>query len=211
MYNYSIDEDKSIDKFFEIVPLKIVKKITDQFYIKDSFIHGIPHWSRVFYYGDILSDFNSLDIENIAYFSIFHDSRRFNDFEDPDHGLRGADFFRTFDKIIKLKNEQKEIIYEACKIHNYQKQSDSFEVGVCLDSDRIDLTRVGIKPNNDYLHSIQSKNDIFKNVSKSFTMGNLLETKLSNKIISGIYELNLDKKYDLNILDRIKKSMWISK
>lgn len=206
MDDYYIDEKKAVDSFFEIVPIEIVKKIIDQFYIKDSFIHGVSHWSRVFYYGKVLSELSTLDVENIAYFSIFHDSRRFNDDYDPEHGLRGAEFFRTFDRIIKLSNEQKEVIYEACKIHNYQKQSDSLEVGVCLDSDRVDLIRVGITPNNDYLHSIHSKNDDFKKTSKDFSLNNLKETKLSNKIISGIYDLNLDKKYDLNIFEKIKKT-----
>lgn len=206
MYKYEIDEEKESNEFLDIVPLKIIKKITDEFFIKDSSIHGVYHWSRVFYYGNLLSNLNDLDKENIAFFSVFHDSKRFNDGYDPEHGIRGAEFFKTFDKIINIKKEQKEVIYEACKIHNYEKQSDNLAVGICLDADRHDLWRVGIIPQNEYLHSIQSKNEEFKKLSQNFTLTKN-STKLSDNILAGIYELNLNKKYDNNILQKIKKGL----
>lgn len=198
------NEDKAVEDFFSIIPKEILKKVIDQFYLKDSYIHGTPHWSRVFYYGTILSELNDFDKENIAFFSIFHDSKRLNDFEDPEHGIRAAEFFNTLDKIIHVKPEQKEIIYEACKIHNYQKQADSNEVGLCLDADRLDLWRVGIIPNNDYLHMNQSKNNTLKNFSSTFTIANQLSTKLSSKMISEYYDLNVHKKDFINTLNKIR-------
>lgn len=187
---FDFNEDKAIEDFFEIVPKSVLKKIVDDFYIKQSFIHGTPHWSRVFYYGHYLSELNAEDIEVAAFFSIFHDSKRFNDGDDPEHGLRGAEFFREFDKIIQLKPEQKEIIYEACKVHNYEKQNSSIEVGICLDADRLDLWRVGIIPDNDYLHSLQSKSEFMKKFTLDFTSNHEITTKLSDRIIKTIYDID---------------------
>ncbi len=202
---FEFNEDKAIIDFFEIIPKKVLKKIVDDFYIKQSYIHGTPHWSRVFYYGHHLSELNAHDVEVAAYFSIFHDSKRFNEHDDPDHGLRAAEFFREFDKVIKLKPEQKEIIYEACKVHNYQKQHDSIEVGLCLDSDRLDLWRVNIIPDNDYLHTNQAKSDYMKKLTLDFTSNNEIITKLSDKIIRTIYEIDRDTPKNNGILSNIKK------
>ncbi len=202
----NFNEDKAIKEFFEIIPVQVMKKIIDEFYIKESFIHGTPHWSRVFYYGHHLSELNDFDKENIAFFSIFHDSKRINDGYDPEHGIRGAEFFKTFDKIINVSNEQKEIIYEACKVHNYLKQADSLEVGLCLDSDRLDLWRVGLEPDDDYLHLPQSKKDNLKNFTYDMILENELSTSLSDKILASVYELNLEKKQDFDILSKIKKA-----
>jgi uncharacterized protein len=204
---FEFNEDKAIDEFFEIVPKSVLKQIVDDFYIKQSYIHGTPHWSRVFYYGHYLSELNAEDKEVAAFFSIFHDSKRFNDGEDPEHGLRGAEFFREFDKIIHMKPEQKEIIYEACKVHNYQKHHDSLEVGLCLDSDRLDLWRVGIIPDNEYLHTLQSKSDYVKRFTLDFTSNNEISTKLSDRIIKSIYEIEKDTPNNRSLLQNIKNKI----
>jgi uncharacterized protein len=203
----NIDEDQAVKDFFEIIDPKLLRTIIDKFYLKDSYIHGVPHWSRVFYYGHHLSEDSYKHKENIAYFSIFHDSRRFNDGEDPEHGLRGADFFREFDKIIHIPNEQKEIIYEACKVHNYLKQSDDLSVGLCLDSDRLDLWRVGIEPNDDYLHLDLSKTDEMKDITLNLTEKKELFTDLSDKIIRVVYSIEKDTIENGNIIKNIKRNL----
>jgi uncharacterized protein len=201
---FKFNEDSAIEDFFEIVPKSVLKKIVDEFYIKQSYIHGTPHWSRVFYYGHYLAELTGMDKENAAFFSIFHDSKRFNDDVDLEHGKRGAEFFRTFDKIITLKPEQKDIIYEACRVHNTLKQSDSLEVGVCLDADRLDLWRVGIIPENEYLHTIQAKSEHMKSFTLAFTENNEIITKLSDKIIRSIYEIEKDTPNNISLLNKIK-------
>jgi len=201
---FDFNEDKAIEEFFEIVPKEVLKKIVDEFYIKHSYIHGTPHWSRVFYFGHYLSELNDHDKENAAFFSIFHDSKRFEDNSDPLHGQRGAEFFKTFDKIIHVSPEQKEIIYEACKVHNTLKQSDIIEVGLCLDSDRLDLWRVGIIPENEYLHTMQAKGDFMKSFSLGFVEENLVMTKLSDKIIRSIYDIEKDTYSNAGLLKKIK-------
>lgn len=198
------NEDKAIEDFFSIVPKIVLKKIIEEFYLKDSFIHGAAHWSRVYHYGHILSELNDFDKENIAFFSIFHDSKRFNDDYDPEHGLRGAEFFKKLSKIIDITNEQKEIIYEACKKHNYQQEADSLEVGLCFDADRLDLWRVGINPNDDYLHIKQSKSFEMKKFTKDMTLNNQFYTKLSTKMIAANYDLKMDKKSVLDLLKKMK-------
>lgn len=204
---FKFDEDAAINDFFEIVPKSVLKKIVDEFFIKQSYIHGTPHWARVFYYGHYLADLTGMDKENAAFFSIFHDSKRFNDHDDPEHGQRGADFFRTFDKIINIKPEQKEIIYEACSVHHYLKQSDSLEVGMCLDADRLDLWRVGIIPENEYLHTLQAKSEHMKSFTLGFTENNEIITKLSDKIIRSIYDIEKDTHNNASLLNKIKHKL----
>lgn len=204
---FDFNEDRAIEEFFEIVPKPVLKKIVDDFYLKQSYIHGTPHWSRVFYYGHYLSELNDKDKENAAFFSIFHDSKRFNDDHDPQHGERGADFFRSLDSIIHIPAEQKEIIYEACRIHHNQKQSDSLEVGLCLDADRLDLWRVGIIPENEYLHTCQAKGDYMKRFTLEFTENNSVITKLSDKIIRSIYDIEKDTYANTNMLSKIKSKL----
>jgi uncharacterized protein len=50
-------------------------------------IHGIPHWSRVWYHGRRLA--HSLDVNPaiLAWFAFLHDSQRYNDHRDPQHGI----------------------------------------------------------------------------------------------------------------------------
>ena len=51
-------------------------------------VHGLPHWSRVWFHGRALA--TSLDVDPAvpAWFAFLHDSQRHNDGRDPAHGAR---------------------------------------------------------------------------------------------------------------------------
>lgn len=55
-------------------------------------VHGVPHWSRVWFHGRYLAQALDVDPAVLAWFAYLHDSQRHNDHRDPEHGIRAADF-----------------------------------------------------------------------------------------------------------------------
>jgi hypothetical protein len=54
-------------------------------------VHGVPHWSRVWFHGRHLAESVDVDPAILAWFAYLHDSQRHNDNRDPLHGNRAAD------------------------------------------------------------------------------------------------------------------------
>jgi uncharacterized protein len=57
--------------------------------------HGPIHWARVLENGLRLAEATGADPEIVTLFALFHDSRRLNEGQDHQHGLRGAEFARS--------------------------------------------------------------------------------------------------------------------
>jgi len=55
-------------------------------------MHGIPHWTRVWFHGRALAASLDVDPAVLACFAFLHDSQRVDDGFDPMHGQRAADF-----------------------------------------------------------------------------------------------------------------------
>jgi uncharacterized protein len=55
-------------------------------------IHGVPHWTRVWFHGRALAASLDVNPSVLAWFAFLHDSQRHNDYADPLHGTRAADF-----------------------------------------------------------------------------------------------------------------------
>ncbi len=112
-------------------------------------IHGIPHWSRVWYHGRRLA--HSLDVNPaiLAWFAFLHDSQRYNDHRDPQHGNRAADFavvLRRQGAIVELDAIEFEHLCEAMRLHSDGHTEGEAAIRACWDADRLDLARVGIQP-----------------------------------------------------------------
>jgi uncharacterized protein len=112
-------------------------------------IHGLPHWSRVWFHGRTLAAGLDVNPAVLAWFAFLHDSRRHNDHRDPQHGQRAADFavhLRRERVINELADQEFEHLCEAMRLH-----SDGHTIGepailACWDADRLDLARVGTRP-----------------------------------------------------------------
>jgi uncharacterized protein len=112
-------------------------------------IHGLPHWSRVWFHGRALA--TSLDVDPAvpAWFAFLHDSQRYNDGRDPAHGARAADFavrLRRQGVIDELDHSAFERLCEAMRLHSDGHTTGDATVLACWDADRLDLARVGIQP-----------------------------------------------------------------
>jgi uncharacterized protein len=80
-------------------------------------------------------------------FAILHDSQRFLDGHDPDHGRRAADVAgRLAGDCHWLSQNQIRVLRSALVAHDRGQVSPDPTVGACWDADRLTLSRVGIKP-----------------------------------------------------------------
>ncbi len=112
-------------------------------------IHGLPHWSRVWFHGRALAEAADVDPAVLAWFAFLHDSQRHNDGHDPLHGRRAADFavrLRKDGVITELEPSAFERLCEAMRLHSDGHTEADAALQACWDADRLDLGRVGIRP-----------------------------------------------------------------
>ena len=130
----------------------LIELIRGQYILNWHGIHGINHWHRVRVNGLRLAERTGADLDVIELFAFFHDSCRFNDGYDPGHGGRAADFLTSLHgTAFKLPDESLELLTFACRYHTDGLTEADVTVQTCWDADRLDLGRVGIKPEAKYL------------------------------------------------------------
>lgn len=114
----------------------------------DSHIHGLEHWMQVERNGMLLASATGADVTVVRLFSIFHDSRRWSDGFDWEHGPRGAEFAKQCrdEKRFELDDERFEKLYYACAHHTKEPRHDDATIDTCYDADRLDLGRVYVFP-----------------------------------------------------------------
>jgi uncharacterized protein len=109
-----------------------------------SFDHGEEHWRRVATNGLDLAAAAGADALVVVLFGIFHDSMRFNEEWDPEHGKRGGFLAACLNtELIGLPEDRLDVLYKACAEHSDGDTSDDPTTGVCWDADRLDLVRLG--------------------------------------------------------------------
>jgi len=114
--------------------------------------HGIAHWARVLENGLRLAENSGADMEVVSLFAVLHDSRRFNEGYDPEHGPRAARFAKKLrGRVFDLNDDAFQLLFAACEGHTHERTHANITVQACHDSDRLDLGRVGIMPDPEYL------------------------------------------------------------
>lgn len=109
--------------------------------------HGVAHWARVLENGLRLSKETGANVEVVQLFAVLHDSRRLNEFTDPEHGPRAAEFaVELRGKVFDLDDHAFSLLYRACEGHTHERDHPDATIQTCWDSDRLDLGRVGITP-----------------------------------------------------------------
>ena len=125
-------------------------------------IHGAPHWSRVRHTGLMLAEQTGANCRVVEYFAFIHDLGRFNDNHDPEHGYRAALIAEKIaGDLIDVTEVELELLMEACQGHSDGHQVADVTVMTCWDSDRLDLGRVGIRPDPGRLCTTQAKDAVF--------------------------------------------------
>jgi len=114
--------------------------------------HGLEHWMRVLINGRIIAAATDADLDVIEYFSVLHDVMREDEQKDIHHGNRATEFITQIRyDWVHLTDHQFEQLLEAVQYHSFGRLSRDVTVQCCWDSDRLDLGRVGIRPNPTYL------------------------------------------------------------
>lgn len=110
-------------------------------------IHGLAHWRRVRENGRLLAARTGAQSEIVELFAFLHDACRQNDGRDPDHGPRAAALVRSLQgSLIHLEGPDLDLLAYACERHTHGLTEADVTVQVCWDADRLDLGRIGIRP-----------------------------------------------------------------
>jgi uncharacterized protein len=127
---------------------ELVEKVLTRSNRPDSTVHGVHHWQLVAFCGsELIPLVPGSDPEVVFCFALFHDSMRENDYVDPGHGKRGGELARELlGGRDLLSDEQIDDLVYACDHHTSSRTSDDPTIGVCWDSDRLNLWRVAIEP-----------------------------------------------------------------
>ena len=111
-------------------------------------IHGAPHWSRVRHNGLILAEQTGANRKVVEYFAFIHDLGRLNDNHDPEHGYRAALIAEKIaGDLLAVDEAELALLMEACRGNSDGHPAADVTVVTCWDADRLDLGRVGIRPN----------------------------------------------------------------
>ena len=125
----------------------IVRAILADYALHPEGYHGVYHWARVSENGQRLATALSADTEVVRLFALFHDARRFNEDDDPEHGKRGGDLAWSLrGSLVHCTDAQFDQLYFACEWHTRGHETADPTVMACWDADRLDLGRVGIVP-----------------------------------------------------------------
>jgi uncharacterized protein len=124
-------------------------------------VHGASHWARVRDNGLRLSELTGANPEIVELFAFLHDSKRLNDWADPHHGRRAAKFTRTLrGSHITLSDDDFELLIFACEYHSDGLIEANITVQTCWDADRLDLGRVGVRPDVRHLCTSAAKDPV---------------------------------------------------
>jgi uncharacterized protein len=144
--------------------IELIEQIKQDFKINYYGSHGINHWRRVYYNTQKLSSHYHVESEVFELFALLHDSKRHDEFEDRHHGVRAAGFVQKLlrEGTISLSEEDAQLLSYACANHtNSDKDNPLYNdliVQICLDSDSLDIGRVGYVVTPAYLATVYAKN-----------------------------------------------------
>ena len=130
----------------------LISLIKSEFKLDWHGIHGANHWARVLNHGKNIGQLRKADLLVVELFGFLHDSCRWDDFRDPKHGERAAEFAHGIHgDFYQLSPKQLDMLCHALKHHSDGKVSDDVTIQTCWDADRLDLGRVGIHPSPKFL------------------------------------------------------------
>lgn len=128
------------------------RQVAAQFSRGPDSIHGPAHWKRVEQHGQLLATRTGADITVVRLFALFHDAQRINKSVDHGHGIRGAELAAHLrGSAFDISDEAFAVLHAACAGHTDLRHANDPTIGTCWDADRLDLGRVGIIPNEEFM------------------------------------------------------------
>jgi uncharacterized protein len=128
----------------------LVDAVTERATNLGSRIHGPEHWHSVALASlHLLAAGEPADRPLVFLFAMLHDAMREDDGYDFGHGPRAAALADELRErgLLVLSDVRAARLHEALHDHTSGATSEDPTIGLCWDSDRLDLGRVGISPN----------------------------------------------------------------
>ena len=126
---------------------ELLQTILKQYRLPWNGVHGLSHWARVLENGRLLAAKTGARLEVVELFAVLHDSKRPHEGIEFTHGRLGADYAASLrGSLFQLNDSDFEVLYMACLEHTNGKIDGDVTLQACWDADRLDLGRVGIKP-----------------------------------------------------------------
>jgi len=136
-----------MDNPSSLITPALLQAILQHYLLSLQGIHGVSHWARVLENGHRLAVESIVRMDVVELFAVFHDSRRFNNSYDPEHGQRGGELAKTLrGQFFEIDDAGMALLIEACANHTCGWTQAYPTIQVCWDSDRLDLGRVGNTP-----------------------------------------------------------------
>jgi uncharacterized protein len=137
-----------------------LSRIVGQFRLDLAGSHGVDHWLRVLENGRRLAMSTGADEGVVRWFALLHDCCRHSNGSDPEHGPRAAGFAWENRRELDLDQEKFDMLVRAISCHT-TGCSSMLEATIltCLDADRLDLERVGIRPAPDLLFTEAARSE----------------------------------------------------
>jgi len=132
----------------EIITPELLQTLRAQYRLNWDGVHGYAHWVRVRENGLRLAELTGANRRVVELFAFLHDICRENDIIDHGHGRRAADFAAGLPYVRGLLSaEEMNLLQQACAGHTRGYTEADLTVQVCWDADRLDIGRVGLRPN----------------------------------------------------------------
>jgi uncharacterized protein len=139
-------------KFTTVATPDLLRTLRSQFAVDWHGVHGIRHWERVRENGLRLARETGANPIVVELFAYLHDSRRLDEWEDAGHGARAAEFLTPLrGRYFQVTDGELELLAYACRHHSDGLMDGDVTVRTCWDADRLDLGRVGMRPDPQYL------------------------------------------------------------
>ena len=130
----------------------LLKAVLKQFKVDRQGVHGPSHWARVRYHAFMIGRATGADLLVVELFAFLHDSKRLNEYIDPEHGSRAASYAKELNgTYFQLSDDQLEKLCHAMTFHSDGGLHVDQTIQTCWDADRLDLGRIGKKPKSQYL------------------------------------------------------------
>lgn len=114
--------------------------------------HGSDHWLRVLQNAREIAAETAANLRVLELFAVLHDSRRENYDHDPEHGHRAAAYaVELRGKWFDLADDEMDLLIEPCRFHSDGITEAHPTIKACWDADRLDLGRVGVRPDPRFL------------------------------------------------------------
>lgn len=140
------------------ISAELVELLQREFVLDWNGIHGAGHWARVRWNGLLLARETGASRRVVELFAFLHDSRREHDGRDSGHGHRAAQLVREINgKVIDVDASEVRLLEIACRDHSSGEMEGDVTVQTCWDADRLDLGRIGVRPDPDLLCTVAAR------------------------------------------------------